>query len=165
MDTAFAKAEALVTVGPAPTRDLAARWAIATGDPDYEGALSKLVADPTHGHLTWTAGESKAYTRVAGVQAEQKAMGLTDASGGFMVPFTLDPSVILTSAGSVNPLRQISRVVTAVTDQWAGVTSTRPDVAEWLAEATQAADATPVLAQPNIPVHKGSVFTPFSVRH
>lgn len=34
--------------------------------------------------------------------------------------------------------------------------------AEWLAEAAQAADASPTLAQPNIPVHKGSAFVPYS---
>lgn len=122
-----------------------------------------MLADPTRGHLTWTPAEAQAYQRVAAVQAEQKAMTISpDSAGGFMVPFTLDPSVILTSAGSVNPLRQISRTVTTITDQWAGVTSTGV-VAEWLAESAQAADATPVLAQPNIPVHKGSVFTPLSV--
>ncbi|HET6950022.1 MAG TPA: phage major capsid protein, partial [Acidimicrobiales bacterium] len=143
-DSAFAKAEALVSVGPAPARNLAARWAIATGDPDYETAFCKLLVDPTRGHLTWTPREARAYQRVAEVQAEQKAMTISpDSAGGFMVPFTLDPSVILTSAGSVNPLRQISRTVTTITDQWAGVTSTGV-TAEWLAESAQAADATPV---------------------
>lgn len=88
-------------------------------------------------------------------------MSLTDNAGGYMVPFQLDPAVILTSAGSINPLRRISRVVTATGDTWHGVSS-EGVTAEWIAEATEVADATPTLAQPEVPVHKGDAFVPYS---
>jgi HK97 family phage major capsid protein len=159
-DHAAEKATALVETGNLGQREVAARWVDATGDPQYLGAFSKLVGDPTRGHLLWTAQEQAAYQRVAHFQAE-RAMSLTDSAGGFMVPFTLDPSIILSSNGSINPLRRISRVVQTATDSWNGVSSAGV-TAEWLTEATQAADASPTLAQPSVPLHKGSAFVPYS---
>ena len=47
----------------------------------------------------------------------------TDAAGGFAVPFTLDPSIMLTSNGALNPIRQVARVFTIATDKWKGVSS------------------------------------------
>ena len=70
-------------------------------------------------------------------------------------------SVLITSAGSINPLRAISRTVQTVSDAWQGITSAGV-TAEWLAEAAEAADASPTLAQPSIPVYKQSAFVPFS---
>lgn len=52
-------------------------------------------------------------------------------------------------------------MVQTVTNQWDGVTSAGV-TAEWLGEAAEVADASPTLAQPSIPVHKGSAFIPFS---
>src|SRR5258708_36067587 len=68
---------------------------------------------------------------------------------------------MLTSSGSVNPLRQISRVVQTVTDTWQGVTSAGV-TAEWIAEAAEGADASPTLGSPSIPVYKGDAFLSFS---
>jgi hypothetical protein len=65
-----------------------ARWAVVTSDPAYLRAFSKLAADPQNGHREWDDRELAAFQRV---QGETRAMSLTDASGGFMVPFQLDP--------------------------------------------------------------------------
>jgi HK97 family phage major capsid protein len=137
------------------------RWAVATGSEHYERAFAKLVANPTQGHLEWTNEEGDAYRAVAEVQTEQRAMSTTDSAGGYMIPLTLDPAVLLTSNGSINPLRQISRVVQIATDTWNGVTSAGV-TAEWTAEAAEVADASPTLASPSIPVYKGDAFVPFS---
>ena len=102
--------ERLVTDGPDRDRDLAAMWAVAAGDEQYMRAFATLCADPTRGHLLWTPAEADAYRAAARVQAELRAMSLTDAQGGFMTPMVLDPAILLTSAGSINPLRRISRV-------------------------------------------------------
>ena len=88
-------------------------------------------------------------------------MGLTDNVGGYMVPLTLDPAIQLSSGGSINPLRQLARVVQTTTDTWQGVTSAGV-TAEWTAEAAEMADASPTLAGPSIPVFKGDAFVPFS---
>jgi HK97 family phage major capsid protein len=88
-------------------------------------------------------------------------MTLADGNGGFMVPLTLHLTIILTSAGSANPLRRISRVVQTVSDQWQGVSSAGV-TAEWKSEAAEAADAGPTLAGPSIPVYFADAFVPYS---
>lgn len=156
------RAEALMSDGAPAARSLAARWAEATSSAEYERAFTKLLADPQRGHLLWTPAEQEAYQRVAAVQAEQRAMSVgTDSAGGFMVPLTLDPSIMLSSDGSVNPLRRVARVVQTTTNAWSGVTSAGV-TAEWKAEGAEVADASPTLAEPNIPVHFGDAFVPFS---
>ncbi|MGH4012202.1 MAG: phage major capsid protein [Pseudonocardiaceae bacterium] len=161
-DDAAEKVTALVEQGPWTSRSLSARWAITAGAPEYRTAFAKLLADPQKGHLLWTGAEHQAYQRVAAVQAEMRAMSVgTDSAGGYMVPLTLDPSILLSSAGSINPLRQISRVVQTATDQWQGVTSAG-STAEWKAEAAEVADASPALAPAPIPVHFGDAFVPYS---
>lgn len=157
-DHAAAKVERLVNDGPDHDRSLAARWVVAAGDPAYRTAFAKLCGDPVRGHLLWNEREQAAYQAVTAVRA---AMSLTDANGGFMVPFTLDPAIMLTNDGSNNPLRRISRVVQTVTDQWQGVTSAGAS-AEWKAEAAEAADGSPTVDDAPIPVHFGDVFVPYS---
>ncbi|MDT0387910.1 phage major capsid protein [Streptomyces dubilierae] len=155
------RVETLLTTGLPVSRSLTARWATAAGDPAYETAFAKLASDPERGHLLWTREEGDAYRRAVAVRDEMRAMSLTGNAGGHMVPLTLDPAVILTSDGSANPLRRISRVVQTATNEWRGVTSAGA-TAEWIGESQEVADGSPVLAQPAIPVHKGDSFVPYS---
>lgn len=152
--------ENLIRTGPGQAQTWTQRWAVATGSEVYERAFAKKLADPDNGHLTWTPQEADAWRAVAAVQAE-RAMSLTDNAGGFLVPLTVDPAVLLSSNGSTNPLREISRVVQIATDTWNGVSSAGVS-AEWIAEATEVADASPTLAQPSVPVYKADAFVPFS---
>jgi HK97 family phage major capsid protein len=97
------------------------------------------------------------------VPMPRNAMELgTDAQGGFAVPFQLDPTVILTSDGSINPLRQISRVEQVVGKEWQGVTSAGITVTR-SAEAAEAADGSPTLAQPVVRPTRVLGFVPFSM--
>lgn len=153
--------EDLMRTGTPLAQTWMARYTSAAGAEHYERAFAKLVANPTQGHLEWTPEEADAYRRVAQVQTEQRAMSTTDNLGGYMIPLTLDPAIRLTSGGSINPLRQISRVVQTATDTWQGITSAGV-TAEWTAEAAEVADASPTLAGPSIPVFKGDAFVPFS---
>jgi HK97 family phage major capsid protein len=90
-------------------------------------------------------------------EALRAAMSLTDAQGGYLVPFTLDPTIILTNAGVANPFRQISTIKTIATDTWNGVTSAGV-TAEWTAEGVEAADASPTFAQPTITPKKADAW-------
>ena len=138
-----------------------ARWTLATSHPAYERAFSKLLRfGPSSGYLQFTPEESAAFARAEETRA---AMSLTGANGGYLVPFSLDPSVVLTNAGTVgNPVRQAARKVTITTDDWNGVTSAGVS-AEWLAEATEAADASPTFTQPQIVVHKAAAYLEASI--
>lgn len=123
---------------------------LATGTQEYRSAFSKALSSP---NPQYTPAEQGALARAA---------SLTDAAGGFAVPFTLDPTIILTNAGASNPFRQISRVETITTDSWNGVSSLGV-TATYKAEAAEATDDAATLLQPSIPVHRGDAFYPYSI--
>ena len=85
------------------------------------------------------------------------ALSTTGANGGFLIPFHLDPTIILTDDGSTNPFRQIARVETITSDVWHGVSSAGV-TAEWIAEASEWTDASPTFTQPTIPVEKADAY-------
>ena len=123
----------------------------ATGSDDYRNAFGKRLADPMGRNLT-----------PAELAAEARAASLTDNAGGYAVPFTLDPTLILTSDGSANPFRQISRVVPITTDTWNGV-STAGVTAAFSAEATAITEGSPTLAQPSITAHRATAVIDYSL--
>lgn len=124
---------------------------LATTSPEYGQAFIKLIRSQGQ-YAALTADE---------IGAVQRANSLTDANGGFLVPFQLDPNVILTANGSVNQVRQIARVVTATGDVWNGVSSAGV-TGSWDSEAEEVSDDAPSFAQPSIPVHKLQIFVPLS---
>jgi HK97 family phage major capsid protein len=79
------------------------------------------------------------------------------------VPFILDPSIMLTSTGALNPVRQVARTVTITgAREWRGLASDGVTAA-YVAEATVATDASPTLVQPAIVTYQWRVFVPFSI--
>ncbi len=114
---------------------LIARHLLLTGSPEYHDAFVEYMNDPS--------------------SVQRASLSLTSANGGYLVPFTLDPSVILTNSGSANPFRQISNIKTTATNTWNGVTSAGMNAA-WLAENTIVADASPTFSQVSITPQKAS---------
>jgi HK97 family phage major capsid protein len=125
------------------------QMALYTSTPAYLRAFAKAARGMQH---TFTPDEQASVTR---------AMSLTDAAGGFLVPFQLDPTVIITSAGSRNDIRQAARQVVATGDVWQGVSSTAVSWS-WDAEAAEVSDDATTFAQPAITIHKGAGFVPIS---
>jgi predicted phage gp36 major capsid-like protein len=155
--------ERLVETGPDHERSWTQRWVTDTGADLYKSAFAKLVAfGEARAGLEWSAGEREAFNRVARLKQEQRAMSLTDSAGGFLTPFEIDFSVILTSAGSANPLVQISRVVSTVSDVWHGVASSGV-VSSWDAEASEVSDDSTAFSEPAIPCFKSATLVPFSI--
>lgn len=139
--------------------DGVAAWVLAAGSAEYRSAFSKLIGDPATGAHLWTAEERAAVQRAKGYT---RAMNITDnPGGGWLVPFALDPTIVLAGSGSADPMRDLARVVTVASDVWHGV-STLGVTARWAAEATQAVDGSPVLEQPAIPIFRADAFVPFS---
>lgn len=67
----------------------------------------------------------------------------SNAAGGYIIPTFLDPTIILTNAGSSNVMRQLARVETlTVGNVWNGVTSAGVS-ASWDAELSEVSDDTP----------------------
>ena len=103
-----------------------AQHILQTGSPEYIAAFRAYLADPT--------GESR-----------RTALSLTpSANGGYLLPFVLDPTIILTNASSANPWRRISNIKQTTSNTWNGVNSAGVN-AGWLAEATIVPDATPTV--------------------
>jgi HK97 family phage major capsid protein len=105
--------------------DAVARHIVRTSSPEYLRAFEEYVENPQAGMpRILTKGEART------------AMSLTAANGGVLVPQFLDPTIVLTNAGSSNQVREIANVTSITTDQWDGVTSAGVS-AEWLAEGRE----------------------------
>ncbi|WP_239404652.1 phage major capsid protein [Frankia sp. Cj3] len=122
-----------------------ARHVLLTGSEQYREAFRAYLTDPE--------GEVR-----------RTALSLTVANGGYLLPYILDPTIVLTNAGSANPYRRISNVKQTTSNAWQGVSSAGVTAA-WLAEGVAAADASPTVGQIQITPVKGSawVFGSFEV--
>ena len=124
-----------------------ARRILQTGSETYDRAFGKAAL----------AGKTDGLTNE---ERAALAVGVT-TTGGFAVPFTLDPTVIMTNASVVNPIRELARVVQIAGKTWQGVTSAGIAVARG-AEAAEASDNSPTLAQPTLTPTRVQGFVPFS---
>src|SRR6266498_1005409 len=86
------------------------RYLLTTGSPQYRRAFEKYLAGAPR-----TQNDDQLLYRAA---------SLTSASGGYAVPFVLDPTVVQTGSGAINPYRTIGSVAQITGDNWNGVTST-----------------------------------------
>ena len=102
-----------------------ARHILETGSQEYLDAFRAYLHDPQ--------GESR-----------RAALSLTNANGGYLLPFVLDPTIILTNSGSANPWRRISNVKQTTSNTWNGVNSAGVNAA-WLQEATIVTDGSPTV--------------------
>lgn len=133
--------------------DRVARALLATESDAYRSAFMKGI---TEAQPVFTPEESRAVL-------EARAASLTDASGGYGVPVTLDPSIVLTGQQYLNPIRSISRQVTITSDVWQGVSSAG---VSWSfdAEAAAVSDDAPTLAAPSVTPHQARGFIPYSIQ-
>lgn len=122
------------------------RHILQTGSPQYRSAFGKLLKGV---HLN---------------PEESRAMSLTGSAGGYAIPYTLDPTVIYTGTGSVNPYRQpgMARQIQIIGNEWRGVSSDGI-VASYGDELTETTDNSPTLAQPTANVEKAQAWIPFSI--
>ena len=137
------------------------RFMLALSQPAYLSGWSKVFKSGDR-VANITAAEREAIATVQHVARQTRAMSLTDSAGGYLIPFQLDPTVVLTANGSVNEIRQAARTVVAIGDVWNGISS---GAVAWSydAEASQVSDDTPTLASPNIPIYKAQGFVPISI--
>lgn len=129
-----------------------AKLVLAGSSPAYIRAFAKAATNRLH-DLDDT--ERRALDAV-------RAMSLTDSAGGYLIPFQLDPTVIVTANGSLNEIRRIARQVVATGDVWNGV-SAGAVAWSWDAEASQVSDDAPTFAQPTIPIYTARGFVPVSI--
>jgi HK97 family phage major capsid protein len=140
---------------------LEARYLDAVSNPHYESAFWKRLTRPNTAQFEMTPEEAEAMRTVAQVEAERAMSGGTGSAGGFGVPFTLDPTIMLSSNGSINPLRELATVTQITTNEWRGVSSAGV-TAGFAGEATEVDDDSITLAQPTAVVNRVDAFIPFS---
>lgn len=92
---------------------------------------------------------------------EARAFALTNVTG-VLVPAHLDPSIILTTDGALNPYREISRVVPVSTNVWTGVSSAGISGGWTGSEASEVDDDTPTQSSPSVTCYMADAFVPFS---
>ena len=124
------------------------RHILATGNPVYARSYWRALS----GRYLSTE-EQRALATVGSTQL---------ADGGYAVPYQLDPTIILTSDGSTNPLRAISRVEQITGNTWKGVTSAGITVSRGAEEAA-ITPTSPTLAQPSVTVQAVKAEIQFSI--
>jgi HK97 family phage major capsid protein len=143
---------------------LTARYLAAAGNEAYHTAFAKMIGDPQMGHLRFSPAEVEAVREASAVQDQHRIMGaaLTTGSTGFILPITWDPSIVITGAGALNPVRDLADVVTVGTHDWEGVTADSVTAA-YVQEGVEATDATPTLLGPKISTQQGRAFAQFTI--
>lgn len=123
-------------------------------DDDWSGDIAK--------HCLLTGSDEyletyRAWLRKPDENMQRAALSLTNSNGGYLLPYVLDPTIILTNTGSANPWRRISRVVTTTSNAWQGVNSAGVN-AGWLAEGTAVTDGSPTVGQIQIKPSKAAAW-------
>jgi HK97 family phage major capsid protein len=116
--------------------------------PEYTSAFNKVMRSGPMAAVTLSPEERAAI-----------AVG-TSTSGGFLVPLYLDPTIMLSSDGSANVVRQIARIVTLDPGQgntWKGIVS--PGMtASTDAEYAEVSDDSPSFTEPEVPLFTNRTF-------
>ena len=136
-------------------RGTLARHMIAASRPAYRSAFGKLISGAPY---SLSPEEQRAVEHV-------RAASLTDSAGGYAVPTVLDPSLLVTGAHDGvlgNPIRQLANVVQTTADNY-NINSTAGLTAAWAAEAAEASDNAPTIAQTTITPIRAQAFVPFSM--
>jgi HK97 family phage major capsid protein len=121
---------------------------------DYAEEVTRKIQDSygannVAAHVLLTGSEEyqsmyRAYLSDPQGEAARAALSLTNANGGYLLPFVLDPTIILTNSSSANPWRRISNVKTTTSNTWNGVNSAGVSAA-WLSEGTIVTDNSPTV--------------------
>jgi HK97 family phage major capsid protein len=129
------------------------RMLLASESEAYRSAFMKAM------HFAQPAFTEEEARAIAEVRAMHEG---TPSAGGYGVPVLIDPTIILTAQGSLNPFRRLARQVTITTNEWKGVSSAG---VTWSydAEGSAVSDDSPALAQPTVPIHTARGFIPYSI--
>lgn len=101
-----------------------ARHMLLTGTDEYIEAFRAYLNDPT--------GEGK--------REAERSLGIASGGvGGYLLPYILDPTIVLTNSGAANPYRRVARVVQTTSNAWQGVNSAGV-VSAWVNEGVASTD-------------------------
>jgi len=123
-----------------------ARRILTTSSPVYKRAFGKMLVGREH----------------ALTNEERTSLSTSGSAGGYAVPSVVDPTVVLTSNGQINPVRQMARVITITGNTWTGISSAGV-TASYDAELAEVSDDSPTFSQPSANVEKAQAFIQYSI--
>lgn len=116
----------------------AAELIMATSSPDYMSAFQTFMR--SQGQPVYSPAEAVAV---------RASLSLVSGTGGYVLPFLLDPTLIPTGSIGRNPIRAISRVETGTQNVWHGVTASNVTT-YWKPEAAAFTDGSPTFGGPAV---------------
>jgi HK97 family phage major capsid protein len=137
------------------TRGVAAH-VLRYSDPLYVSAFRKYVGDPQ----TFAADLTPDERRVWAANREEARAALQ--TSGAVLPSPLDPTLVLTNDGTIDPMRGIARVQATTSDKHRFVTSAGSTFS-FEAELTEVSDDTPTLGEVTVNVEKAQGFLQASI--
>ncbi len=146
--------EGLLNTVDSPTKEFARR-VLTCGSETYRRAFWKTMTNQS-----LTNDEQRAFSQ-AQMETRTEAIGLSTGGGIAPIPIQVDPTVILTSNGVQNPIRQLASVETTTSYIWQGVTSGGV-VAQYQAEAVTMLNNAGTMIAPVIQPERVTSFIPFS---
>ncbi|MFL5782447.1 MAG: phage major capsid protein [Thermoleophilaceae bacterium] len=138
-----------------------AEYIAAVSDPLYEEGFRKLLMYGDGAVLRMSPEEQKAVQRVAQAESVRAMLEGTGSAGGWGLPIAVDPSIQLSSNGSINPVRELASVRTMTTRELRLVASDGT-TASYAAEGAEVGDNSPTLTQPVLTAQRAHSFIPFS---
>ncbi|MDQ6617389.1 MAG: phage major capsid protein [Actinomycetota bacterium] len=152
-------AEAMLTGADPRYRGAVAQHVIALSTPEYDRAFTEYMTEGPQ----FLSSDSRKILKAGEMAAcHERAMNEGSvAAGQAMVPPMLDPTINLSNQSVLNPFRQLADIRSINTQVWRGVTSAGVS-AEWVAEAAEASDGSPVFSQPSIVPLKADAYTEVS---
>jgi HK97 family phage major capsid protein len=137
------------------------QYICAVSQPEYETAFGKILQFGEGALLRMTDEERSAVEQVHRAEQFRTMIEGTTTAGGYAIPITIDPTITLVSNGSINPVRQISDVITITTREYRTL-ATDGLTATYAAEMAEVADNSPTLAQPDVVTERAHAFVPIS---
>lgn len=153
-------AERLASSGSEMDNAVTRKLMTETATSEYFGAFAKLH-NGAQGHLRWTPQEAESFRRVEELKRSMN-IGTGSAGGDLIVPFALDPSIVVTNDGAVDPMRSIARVERISGTNTARFVTSAGVSTAWKAEEAELDDGSATLAEVDIECHKLTSFVPFS---
>ena len=116
----------------------ASAFIVAASDPAYYSAFGKIMRSQ-HGYREWSDAERGAFARVQSLRAT-----LSDSNASAIVPIILDPSIVLTNTGAINPIRAVGQQKYTTSATYNGATS-QGVTAYFTSENGAATDGSPAI--------------------
>lgn len=137
-----------------------ARHILHTGSPAYRGAFYDALSGDVVAQSECRKRNREMFGELGTdlTPAERAAMTVgTNSAGGFLMPFELDTTIILSNAGVQDQIRGAARVEQITTNVWHGVSSAGVS-AEWVSESAESTDASPTFAQPTVTAYRADAY-------